>query len=838
MNNRYNELNKATYNENLKFLNNELRATKANQRMDKVNIKKGITLNTEKEVQDSARIFQGLGAPLAIKENKMRELNQNLELNEPRNFFIQNASLLAKGSKQLVRTRNYVEEIKHYSNLNAQLPSTEKLIFAKTQNLKSTVSLSTELGQLQALKNQDLGINQISNKEDFYLLTLRINRYTFIITKLMLDLKYNTFIWNVRLFMPKRILKAQPFVKVSYMLRNLKKTSILRIKDVLAKGSLNMPKAKIEGNIGSTGLEILNKKKIMILQKKLIANLLKEGITLIMNLNYLILTKEEYIKNINEMKNGGIAKATEEILDANFKKPLPTIKEVNPQILSILKEFELKKKLQPENKNARLFKETIFANNVRQPDAHADFTAMDFFISGYKKFFGSFDVKNTEAKEGFKAPNLASLPITLRDYSPKAVQRLNLISTSVSENSSLSPQSLEGESSATATTALAPSVLRKSSPLAPAVQTSEATATASQNKVSLVQRPVLSHYLKEMSIYNMRSKGIFIFYYILIGFHFKKESNKIYTSGKNIYNLLEASFKSMYCLISKPVFITTPDKIIVQLFYYLIIPNVLKLKKFFNLKLNPHKRRTNGQNKTNRLGITQSKAKSPKNKNKNKNHLLAINGIKGSEGAAGTLRRKSSHLGLILIRKKLRQEESLKRRKSIKKQYNKFRKIKLSVRVKLRKLSNISLVKIYPNKFKFLSLILNNIFKKPVEFDLIRTHYPYYDSNILVNLLGIMINKIKLRIIIRRLFEKTIIQNINNLKHNRAVLIPAFLSGMTIRVAGRLLTHKIVPKQTVKTIRRGSSATGKVNFKDIATYTNKNKRGAFSITVKAGHNFF
>ena len=148
----------------------------------------------------------------------------------------------------------------------------------------------------------------------------------------------------------------------------------------------------------------------------------------------------------------------------------------------------------------------------------------------------------------------------------------------------------------------------------------------------------------------------------------------------------------------------------------------------------------------------------------------------------------------------------------------------------------MSLVKVFPNKFKFLSLILNNIFKKPVVFDLVRIHYPYNDSNILVNLLGIMINKIKLRIIIRRFFEKAIIKNINKFKEKTGVIIPSFLSGLTIRVAGRLLTHKVVPRQTVKTTSRGASAPGRINFKDIATYTNKNKRGAYSITVKAGQN--
>lgn len=284
-------------------------------------------------------------------------------------------------------------------------------------------------------------------------------------------------------------------------------------------------------------------------------------------------------------------------------------------------------------------------------------------------------------------------------------------------------------------------------------------------------KPILNQYLKEMSIYNMRSKGIFIYYSNLIGFNFNRENNKLY---KNIYKLLAASFKSMYCLISKPVFIITPDKIIIQLFYYLFIPNILKLKKIY------------------------------KYNNSNKKNF----------------------------------RELLNRKKKIKKQYSKFRKIKLKVRIKLRKLSNITLTKIFSNKFKDLCLILNKFFKKPVELDLIRLHYPYNDSNILVNLLGIMINKIKLRIIIRRLFEKAVIKNLNKLSGNKVNIIPAFLSGITIRVAGRLLTHRVVPRQTVKTTRRGASAKGKINFKDVATYTNKNKRGAFSITVKSGQNFF
>ena len=294
--------------------------------------------------------------------------------------------------------------------------------------------------------------------------------------------------------------------------------------------------------------------------------------------------------------------------------------------------------------------------------------------------------------------------------------------------------------------------------------------------------PIINKYLKSMSIYNIRTAqgGIFIYYSNIIGYYFNSNINKLI---KNAYSLITASFKSMYALISKPVFIITSDKIIIQLFYYLFIPNILKLKKIY------------------KYGYRQ--------RNKLNNFTL----VKGA---------------------------LLKRKSNIKKLYRKFRKLNVNVRINLRKLSNTTLINVYPKRFEKLCEILSNFFKKPVELDLIRLHYPYNDSTILVNLLGIMINKIKLRIIIRKLFEKAVIKNLNkiNTLNNKNNIIPAFLSGITIKVAGRLLTHKVVPRQTIKITRRGALAKGKINFSDVARFTNKNKRGAFSITISSGQNYF
>jgi Mitochondrial ribosomal protein (VAR1) len=290
----------------------------------------------------------------------------------------------------------------------------------------------------------------------------------------------------------------------------------------------------------------------------------------------------------------------------------------------------------------------------------------------------------------------------------------------------------------------------------------------------LHNKPIINKYLKAISNYNIIKKGIFISYSNIIGFNFKSERNKLI---QNIYILLARSFKAMYCLISKPVFVMTPDKIIIQLFYFLFLPNILKIKK---IQLNKYGKR-----------------------------------------------------------KKISQILWFKKKNKFRKQYRKFRKIKFNVRQKLRKLSNVVITKVFKNKFKILSNILSRFFKKPVHFELIRLHYPYHDSNILVNLLGIMINKIKLRIIFRKLFEKAVIKSLDLVTgQTNYEILPAFLSGINIKVAGRLLTHRVIPRKTVKTIRRGATAPGKINFSDVARFTNKNKRGSFSITVSSGQNFF
>ena len=156
-----------------------------------------------------------------------------------------------------------------------------------------------------------------------------------------------------------------------------------------------------------------------------------------------------------------------------------------------------------------------------------------------------------------------------------------------------------------------------------------------------------------------------------------------------------------------------------------------------------------------------------------------------------------------------------------------------------------NLIKVFSNKLEILCEILSRIFKKPVELNLIRLHHPYHDSNILVNLLGLVLNKNNLRKTIGSLYENNdVVKNLNNLSSpflnskTENMINPAFVSGLNIKVAGRLIKEPIIPRLTVKNFEKGAVATGKVNFLDVARITKKNKKGTFSITVSSAQKFF
>ena len=179
-----------------------------------------------------------------------------------------------------------------------------------------------------------------------------------------------------------------------------------------------------------------------------------------------------------------------------------------------------------------------------------------------------------------------------------------------------------------------------------------------------------------------------------------------------------------------------------------------------------------------------------------------------------------------------------------------FKKIKLNflrkkkrVRNFYEQLSNLPLTAIYPEKFDAICFILSKFFNKKVELNLIKVHYPYSNNNILVNFLALIINKVKIFPLIRKLFKNTLFKNRSNFNlSNDNIIIsrifPAFLSGMTVKIGGRLLKQKIRPRKTVTKFKKGINAKGKVNYIDFARFNGKNKRGAFSLSIQSSQNYF
>jgi hypothetical protein len=57
---------------------------------------------------------------------------------------------------------------------------------------------------------------------------------------------------------------------------------------------------------------------------------------------------------------------------------------------------------------------------------------------------------------------------------------------------------------------------------------------------------------------------------------------------------------------------------------------------------------------------------------------------------------------------------------------------------------------------------------------------------------------------------------------------------LSVKIAGRLATERIQPRKTTKSVRLGSTHTVGGNVKDVYRFTNKNKRGSFSVSIKMG----
>jgi hypothetical protein len=273
---------------------------------------------------------------------------------------------------------------------------------------------------------------------------------------------------------------------------------------------------------------------------------------------------------------------------------------------------------------------------------------------------------------------------------------------------------------------------------------------------------------------------------------------------KYSYKLLFYFFKSMHCLISKPVFLFTPEKVVIQLKYFIVIPKhkVFKWYSIFKYKAIRLKREAL---------IKQKLMKKFQKRG-------AMNNFNFNFKVKNKIRWKVARTLIRLFNKGTLVQKTL---------FN---------------LNKFNLFKVFSHKFKLICEILNKKFKKPVEFQLIRLHQPFNDSNILVNLLALNIRnkKFKTKGRIKKLLKKTkrMVKKVDDL-HNKSVnFIPTYLSGINIRIGGRLMREAFIPRKSKKIFERGARSIGKVNYLDTASVTNKNRKGAYTLKISSGQNFF
>lgn len=407
--------------------------------------------------------------------------------------------------------------------------------------------------------------------------------------------------------------------------------------------------------------------------------------------------------------------------------------------------------------------------------------------------------------------------------------------------------------------------------------------------------------------------------------------------------ILKSFFLSMNSLISRPVYLIKHDKIIIRLFAYLspkadkILDTSILVKEGKLVGIKPSVLLNNEQNGKNNLYNLIKKLLSLKKHRPNNidilNSQIQIHSLTDIYSLGINYNR------LIQKLKKGIYNYNLKKRG--------FKALTLATHlnpinineagaIKIASETSLYLYEDYPytsfaSTFKYklekLSIILKKIFKKEVEFEIIKAQVPFQDSNILAQILGYNANNYKFRRMLKILIPRAVIKNPSkelsylpsNRPHKQALIDPlsarrskeiatylnlklkdlnplfsqpssylpplffnkykklnesflleqnnkkiknlmclrseateslithtlnsqeklklSYLSGINIKLAGRLMTQSIRPRFTVQNKQEGSLARVKVHLTEKSRFTGKNKRGAYSFTVSLGHVF-
>jgi hypothetical protein len=292
-------------------------------------------------------------------------------------------------------------------------------------------------------------------------------------------------------------------------------------------------------------------------------------------------------------------------------------------------------------------------------------------------------------------------------------------------------------------------------------------------------------------------------YYNYITYPYKKREKSpsilsnysTWKSGNSVYTILKYAFERMSCLISKPYFTETPNRLTIQLFYY--------TKKWEDNPKNLLISSDNYQDINSYWTTFQKQALTPPHGDSNKG-----GSVKGLPDFINATFKVIKNTNAVI--------DTFKNSRG-----------------------NTTFLIKNQNKFKILILLLSKLFNKQVVLELTRIKRPYYDVTVLTQLFHKNSQSRKSRFIklitlllytLSRKYHwaSAALQNktkITQLKSHDA------LRGFKIKLGGRLLSQKIIPRISSKTYNRGKLARGKVHFVNTSRISSKHKRGAYSITI-------
>lgn len=135
------------------------------------------------------------------------------------------------------------------------------------------------------------------------------------------------------------------------------------------------------------------------------------------------------------------------------------------------------------------------------------------------------------------------------------------------------------------------------------------------------------------------------------------------------------------------------------------------------------------------------------------------------------------------------------------------------------------------NSINSLGEVLGKVFKQAVELRFVRLHYPYLNSYILAQYIAINTAKYNFTRIQRAIFGALQFPVIKGSNLSSDGALPSYITGMKIRISGRLTTQRSVPRQTVQTAQIGSFSSSEKGIIESASFSTKNQKGAFTVKV-------